>query len=843
MIIAKPRFVLTILLPTFYFLVAPRVFLGQTDSTKLLLGSDTVQMVEKSYRELITKEAKSMEGMFTVHEVKDQYYFEIPDSIFGRDIMAVTRMSKTPTGLGYGGEQANRQVIRFVKGPKKKIFINVVNYVNVSPDSLQSLYQAVENSNLLPIAAAFDRAATREDTSVLIEVGQFFAAPPQIFDLDPTQKQIYGLSGIESDKSFIKSINAYPINVEIRSVKTFSSDPSGLFFLGRAPRGGAFSIGGMNAGTVTFEMNTSMVLLPKVPMRRRFHDPRIGIFSNSYTVFDDASQGAKPESFTIRWRLEPKTPADAQRQQRGELIEPKKPIVFYLDPATPSKWRPYIKQGIEDWQEAFEQAGWKHAILAKDWPEEDSTMSLEDARFSVIRYFASEIQNAYGPNVHDPRSGEIIESHIGWYHNVMKLVKNWYTVQAAAVDSQARANEFSTELMGRLVRFISAHEVGHTIGLRHNFGASFGTPVEKLRDSSFLSTYSHTSSIMDYARFNYVAQPEDGVKDLLPHIGEYDKWAVEWNYKPIYDAKDAYEEKKILNQWYLEKAANNPRLQFLSEENPLDPRAQSEDLGDNPMLASSYGIKNLQRIMPRIIEWTQEEAKDYEKAEELYDNIFNQYRTYIGHVTRWIGGEFSTPKTTDQEGFVFEPAPASMQREAVAFLHEQLFQTPMWLLNRDIMGRIRPDQGVAMLSQLQQATINYIFSNDRMFRMIEIQSAYPTTYSVEDLFADMHEGIWTELYTGKPLSVYRRNLHKIFLNTLLDLANVSEGNSYRGFSFFRSSPRMDAKFTDITSLARGTLIQLHKDLGKGIKRLSPGLDKYHLEDCRRRIEVHLGLEK
>ncbi|MEM9721427.1 MAG: zinc-dependent metalloprotease [Bacteroidota bacterium] len=843
MVNEKPLFALKLLAVTICCFVVPKMLLGQTDSTELPLGLDSIQLVEKSYRELIPEEAKSMEGMLTVHEVKDQYYFEIPDSVFGRDIMAVTRMSKTPTGLGYGGEQANRQVIRFEKGPKKKIFIKVVNYVNVSSDSLQSIYQAVENSNLLPIVAAFDRAATREDTSVLIEVGQFFATPPQIFDLEPTQKQIYGLSGIESDKSFIKSINAYPINVEIRSIKTFSSDPSGLFFLGAPPRGGAFSMGGANAGTVTFEMNTSMVLLPKIPMRRRFYDPRVGIFSNSYTVFDDASQGAKPETFTIRWRLEPKNQADAERQRKGEFIEPKKPIVFYLDPATPNKWRPYIKQGIEDWQEAFEQAGWKDAILAKDWPEKDSTMSLEDARFSVIRYFASEVQNAYGPNVHDPRSGEIIESHIGWYHNVMKLVKNWYTVQAAAVDSQARTNEFSTELMGKLVRFISAHEVGHTIGLRHNFGASFGTPVEKLRDSAFLSKYSHTSSIMDYARFNYVAQPKDGVKDLMPHIGEYDKWAVEWNYKPIYDAKDEYEEKKILNQWYLEKAANNPRLRFLSEENPHDPRAQSEDLGDNPMLASAYGIKNLQRIMPRVIEWTKEEAKDYKAAEELYDNIFKQYRTYIGHVTRWIGGEFSTPKTTDQEGFVFEPAPAPMQREAVAFLHQQLFQTPKWLLERDIMGRIRPDQGLAMLGQLQQATINYIFSNDRMFRMIEVQSAYPKSYSVEDLFADMHEGIWSELYSGKSISVYRRNLHKIFLNIMLDLADVTDSNPYRSFSFFRSSPRMEAKFTDITSLARGTMLQLHKELGKRIKRMGPGLDKYHLEDCRRRIEVHLELGK
>ena len=520
--------------------------LAQSDSKKSTVESDSTQSEkkEKTFQDIITDEAHSMAGMIHVHQVDDKHYFELPDSIFGRDIMTVTRMSKTPTGAGYGGEQANRQVIRFEKGPKKKVFIRVINYINVGTDSVQPIYQAVENSNVMPIIAAFDIKATRKDTSVLIQVDKFFDNPPMIFDLRPTTKQFYNLGKLESDKSYLESIHAYPINVEVRSVRTYSSNQPSINSRGNQPRRSTYLRGGLSAGTVTFEMNTSMILLPKTPMGRRFYDPRVGIFANSYTVYDDEGQRAKTETFTVRWRLEPKNEADAQRQRKGELIEPKKPIVFYIDPATPNKWRPYLKRGVEDWQVAFEQAGWKNAILAKDWPEGDTTMSLEDARFSVIRYFASNIQNAYGPNVHDPRSGEIIESHIGWYHNVMRLLKNWYTTQTAAVDPQARLNEFDTELMGKLVRFVSAHEVGHTIGLRHNFGASFATPVEKLRDKEYLSEYSHTSSIMDYARFNYVAQPEDSVENLFPSVGEYDKWAIEWNYKPIYEAEDEYEAKK-----------------------------------------------------------------------------------------------------------------------------------------------------------------------------------------------------------------------------------------------------------------------------------------------------------
>ncbi len=795
----------------------------------------------KSFRDIITDKAASMSGMLTTHKVEDKYYFEIPNELFGREIMAITRISQTTTGAGYGGEQANRQVIRFEKGPSNNVFMRMVSYINVSPDTAQPIAQAVRNSNVEPIIAAFDIKATRKDTSILIEVGEFFNGENQVFTLPPATKQSYRLSSIQKDRSYIVAMKAFPINVEVRSVKTFGltpPSPGGGQSTGRTvtlPTGNA-------AGVITLEMNTSMILLPLEPMRKRYFDPRVGIFATRSTVYDDNSQRTEEEVIAVRWRLEAKDAADAARQQRGELIEPAKPIVFYIDPATPTKWRSYLKQGVEDWQPAFEQAGWKNAIQAKDWPENDPNMSLEDARYSVIRYFASDIENAYGPNVNDPRSGEILESHIGWYHNVMKLLKRWYTTQTAAVDPRAQTVAFDDALMGQLVRFVAAHEVGHTIGLRHNFGASHATPVEKLRDKDFIAQYGHTSSIMDYARFNYVAQPEDGVSDLMPRVGDYDKWAIEWNYKPIYGTQDAEADKKILNQWYLEKVVSNPRLRFITESSPIDPRAQSEDLGDNAMTASTYGIKNLQRIMSNITGWAKQEAEDYEMVEEMYGDIVGQYRRYLGHVTKWVGGIYETPKTFDQQGVVYEPAPAKLQRDAVVFLDKQLFQTPSWLMDQKILGLITPDMGVNSLAQIQESTLTSLHNANRLQRMIEIKSAHPDAYGIEDLYGDLRNSIFAELKSGRAVSVHRRNLQRIYVGKLIEILNPKAEEAAAPSFFGPSLPAIDPMKNDIAAVTRGTLMELHEEIVKKAKASGDKLTQYHLEDCAMRIQKGLGLD-
>lgn len=805
-----------------------------TAAQKDSIAQDSTKSKEKTFSDYITKDAVSMAGMLTVHKVKDKYYFELPDSIFHRDIMAVTRIAKTPTGAGYGGEQTNRQVLRFIKGPEKKVFLKVITYVNVAEDTTQAIHAAVTNSNMQPIIGAFDIKATKKDTSVLIEVTDFLKKPNQAFELPPLTKQRYKIKSQANDRTYIQSVRAYPINVEVRVVRTYEVNPPSL------GSGNSQTIdlnAGIHAGVVTFELNTSMVLLPKEPMRRRFFDQRVGIFSNSYTVYNDEGQKADQQTFTVRWRLEPKNDADARRQQNGEAIEPKKPIVFYIDPATPKKWREYLKKGVEDWQPAFEQAGWKNAIQAKDWPENDTTMSLEDARFSVIRYFASDIQNAYGPNVHDPRSGEIIESHIGWYHNVMKLLKNWYTTQAGVTDPRSRKNVFDDELMGELIRFVSAHEVGHTIGLRHNFGASHATPVEKLRDPEWLAEHGHTSSIMDYARFNYVAQEGDGVTNLFPGVGAYDKWAVEWNYKPIYGTSGPEEDKKILNQWYLERAADNPALHFLTERSSFDPRAQNEDLGDNSMKASEYGIINLKKIMPQVIEWTREEASQYGEGKELYSNITTQFMRYMGHVTKWVGGIFDTPKTYEQDGAVFEPAPRHMQKEAVAFLHRQFFNEPMWLFPTEIRNRLHPDQGVAALAGWHGRIIDQLYATDRLQRLIDAEAAYGSrVYGFEEFFDDMEKGIWAELDNNNPTTVYRRNLQKLHLEKLIELTKPANASSGVISTFVRTTGSVNPVMSDIRSISIGRLADLQRKLKKAQRKTSDSMTKYHYLDCMKRIE-------
>jgi hypothetical protein len=800
----------------------------------------------KPYKEVITDKAITHSGLFTVHKVEDKWYFEIPDSIFGRDILVSTRYSKTSAGGNYGGEQVNVQTIRWEKGPNHEVFLKVLTVVNVAEDSSQPIAQAVRNSNMDPIAAEFDvkaygKSADSTSSTSVIDVSDFFKGDNQVISLTPGIKRRFNLSGLAPERSYIESIHTYPINTEIRTVKTYNSSPAPA-----APAvGGRQPFGSLPAeeaaGAVTVELNNSFLLLPKVPMAKRAFDPRVGYFASEYTVYDDDQQRVLTDEFIHHWRLEPKD-EDLDRYKRGELVEPKKQIVYYIDPATPKKWRPYLIAGINDWNKAFEQAGFKNAIVGKEWPENDKTMSLEDARFSVIRYFASDIENAYGPNVADPRSGEILESHIGWYHNVMKLVHDWYMIQTGAVDPRARTMKFDDALMGDLIRFVSSHEVGHTLGLRHNMGSSSKTPVELLRNKAWVEANGHTASIMDYARFNYVAQPEDNIssKGLYPRIGEYDKWAIEWGYRYDPDAKNEEEDKKTMNKIAID-SLKNPRLWFGGEGQNFDPRAQTEDLGDNAMKAGEYGIKNLKRILPQLPEWCREEADQFDNLAEEYNVLVGEWSLWMGHVTKNVGGIQETFKSVEQPGDVYEATPKATQKEAVDFLNKQLFATPTWLLNKEVLNKFANPGTEESVARVQGNVLKSLLSASRLYRLTICTGRYgATAYSVDDLLTDTRKGVWSELPTGAPIDIYRRNLQKIYVEALDALINPAPpmappAGLPRGLVIFTG----DIKNTDVPSIARAHLVQLRSEITAAIVKETDKVSRYHLQDVAERIRQAL----
>ncbi|MCR4824808.1 MAG: zinc-dependent metalloprotease [Bacteroidales bacterium] len=730
-------------------------------------------------------ELKLAAGLHAVGQNEKDWYFEVPDSLLGRRMLAVTRYNSMTAGAGtYGGEEVNEVMLYWEKASNDNLLlrVDVVNIKSIDDD--QEISKAVRVSSENPIVASFKPEKGASEGTTRIKVNSLFEGDTQIFSLDSRTKRQYNLGGLKGDASFINSIRTYPINTEVTVTKTYTYN---------APAPGAGAMGGgrtastslpagREAGTVTVVLNTSIVLLPKEPMQQRWFDSRVGYFAGGYSEFSDDQQGVESIRFIARYRLEAR-PEDVERQKRGELVEPLKPIVYYIDPATPKQWRKYLIAGVNDWNVAFEQAGWKNAIHAEEWPEDNPDMSLEDARFCVIRYLASPIANAYGPNVHDPRSGEIIESHVGWYHNVMTLVHDWYQIQAGAVDPRARKIKYDEELMGDLIRFVSSHEVGHTLGLRHNMGASSQTPVEKLRDKAWVEANGHTVSIMDYARFNYVAQPEDGIgkTGLYPRIGDYDKWAIEFGYKPTY-LKSAKEDHLYWNKVIIERLEANPRLWFGGEGRDGDPRALTEDLGDDAVAASNYGILNLKRTITEIPAWNAEEADMYVHVARMYEALIGQYNRYLGHVSANIGGRFLTNHSIEQPDITkYTAVPKARQKAALNWLDENLFQKPSWLVEVPYIWDITdaPDNYLYTLVN-NVVSPNNLLSIMKLSRLAHFAEYDASNYSPEEYLSDLTGMVFSELGKGGKVDSYRRYLQRRFVSAAISAISADAAASYDG---------------------------------------------------------------
>ena len=773
----------------------------------------------KDYNEVITKDAITDKGLFDVHVVDDKYYFEIPTKYLNTDMLLVSRLAKLPANLGGGyvnaGTKTSTRMINWERF-RDKILIKEKSSSAVAADSLP-IHVSVRSNNYEPTLYAFDIAAFSKDSSaIVVDVTKFYSSDIKaISGLPSFFRKQYKVRGLDNSRSFINAMRSYPQNIEVIQDFTYNAaePPS-------------------NSGTETIsvQMNQSMILLPEEPMQPRYFDERVGWFTLSQYDYGSEELKADEKTYIRRWKLIPK---DIEAYKRGELVEPVKPIVYYLDPATPMKFRTYMKEGIELWQKAFEAAGFKNAIIAKDPPtkEEDPEFSPEDIRYSVVRYVASTTRNATGPSVSDPRSGEIIESDIIWYHNHLRSYRNRYMLETGAANPSARTLNTPDEEIGEMMKMVIAHEVGHTLGLPHNMSASYAYDVESYRDGAFTQKNGIAATIMDYARYNYIAQPGDENIRFIRQLGPYDDYAINYGYRYIPDATSADDEKETLDNWITEKAGN-PIYKFGKQSSRFDPTAQTEDIGNNSIKASTYGLKNLKVVAKNLSSWTSDKTNNYEDLEELYGELLGVWSRYVGHVVTHVGGVVEDTKNPSQSGLVYNPVDKAYQKSAIQWLHKNAFDTPDWLIDETIVKNIDFAGYTDRIRRLQARHLNNVMNFERLGRLIDHKAMDNSNYSALDMMKDLRLGIWSETKSAANVSVFRRNLQRAYIDRMeyLMTEKIDPNRSRQYFNVNQS---------DVRSIVRGELNQLKRVLASAANSGVNTDTKYHYRDCIERINTIL----
>ena len=757
-----------------------------------------------SYKTYVNSKTKSDDGLFHVHNNNGKFMYEIPKSHFGKEMLLVTRIKDIPAGLGGGyvnaGSKINTQVVVWEEF-QNKILLKVKSYNAVANDSLP-IYKSVKANNLEPIIYAFDiKSQNPDSTAVLVDVTKFFSSDIKAISALPSfYRARYKVRRLDPTRSFINSIKSYPKNIEV--VQDFTYDAA-------APPSNS------NTNTITIRVNQSMILLPEDKMMPRIYDKRVGYFSIGNVDYSSEALKADAKRYIRRWRLEPK---DVSAYNRGELVEPIKPIVYYLDPATPEKLRKYIKQGVDDWAKVFETAGFKNAIMAKYPPtkEEDPEFSMEDVRYSSIRYVASTTRNATGPSVSDPRTGEILESDIIWYHNHLRSYRNRYLLETGAANPSARTLDTPAEEIGEMMRMVISHEVGHALGLPHNMAASFAYPVDSLRSGKFTQKMGIAATIMDYARYNYIAQPGDKNIRFIRQLGPYDHYAINWGYRKLSWAKTPEQEVETLDKW-IENKADNPIYRFGGQR--FDPSAQTEGIGNDQVKASTYGVKNLKIVAKNLPDWTSNQTNNYEDLSELYGELLGVWSRYVGHVSGNIGGVYEFNKKPSQDGFVYQPVSKEKQKESMSWLQENAFKTQDWLLDNSILANIDESGYTNRMLRLQNRQLATLLSTSRLERMIDASVIEPNSYEVIDMVRDLRNGIFSEANYTRNVDVFRRNLQKAFIDRMASIMNSK-------------SP----KHADINSIVRGELESLNFQLTIAKNRRVNRMTKYHYRDCLAKIK-------